>query len=305
MEHLFSVEILEEYEMQQLESNMNSHAFVVVQGGLGNQMFQAAYGIALASEFELESRLIDVATFSRVSRTWGLGCFNIHPYPAKTFLRVALGSGARLVKKFPRLGSLYPGVVIDQDDFHKALRHKEVPRLVIGYWQNPGYFSKVDSQVRKMFAFPSIPTANALNSDASLPVVAIHVRRGDYVSDPIANKVHLVCDADWYKNAWRTLRADIGECQALIFSDDPNWVAENVRLDGVVQYVDSDSHQPAWIDMARMSHCNHFIISNSSYSWWAAYLATSPSKRVYAPKFWFKDRETASLGICPDNWTLL
>ena len=139
----------------------------------------------------------------------------------------------------------------------------------------------------------------------SPPSVAIHVRRGDYVTDPVATKRHLICDAQWYEGAWDYIRAKIGGGHAFVFSDDPAWVRKTLKLDGDVTIVENSNGEEPWMDMARMSLCNHFVISNSSYSWWAAYLSNPRDKTVVAPKYWFNGVLTADIKICPDDWILL
>jgi hypothetical protein len=180
-----------------------------------------------------------------------------------------------------------------------------MPRVVSGYWQRPDYFGAQEPLVRRTFQFPKLSAQDELQVDASRPKVAIHVRRGDYANDPVARTSHLVCDAPWYRRAWETLRRELANCQALVFSDDPQWAREHLTLSGNVQYITGDPARPAWVDMARMSQCQHFVISNSTYSWWAAYLSDSPRKRVIAPRYWFPSVDTAKLQICPPSWILL
>ena len=92
--------------------------------------------------------------------------------------------------------------------------------------------------------------------------------------------------------------------KALVFSDDSVWARSNLNLEGDVEYIESTDSVSSWIDMARMSRCQHFIISNSSYSWWGAWLSDHPSKIVIAPNFWLQGRPTIDLGLCPEAWIL-
>jgi hypothetical protein len=180
------------------------------------------------------------------------------------------------------------------------------PSIISGYWQGPQFFARHDKKIRETFQFPEVPTHWRMRAqDADRPTVAIHVRRGDYVSDAVAAQHHLVCGPDWYRRAWAHMQACVPNAQALVFSDDPQWVRDELKLPGQVHVFDSDPERPDWCDMAEMSRCQHFIISNSSYSWWAAYLGETAQSRVMAPHHWFRGRETRSLQICPSRWELL
>lgn len=281
--------------------------WVLVRGGLGNQMFQVAFATALAERFCVEPKYIDLSDNARVARSWSLSCFGIEPQPIGMLNKARLGATIVLSRKLRFLGfDDLTGAVIESKDFSGPPNLNKPPRLVGGYWQGPAYFAEHDAAVRARLRFPDIPTSwKLLQPSHECPQVAIHVRRGDYVSDPVARALHLVCDVAWYQGAWQRLRDEVCNCRALVFSDDPEWAREHLALTGDVQYVAGDPNQPAWIDLARMRECQHFVISNSSYSWWAAYLSTSPGKKVIAPRYWFRGVETEMLGICPSSWILL
>jgi len=279
---------------------------VIVRGGLGNQMFQYAFATALAVRFGCTPRFVDLSDRNRVARNWALGCFGVEPTPISSIQRLFLVGLVGVSQKLScnNMPS-WPGVLIERLEYAGPPNLNISPRIVSGYWQRPSYFADCEDDIRRVFSFRSTRPIYNLIDSTDLPVVAIHVRRGDYVSDPVASELHLVCDAQWYNNTWDFVRNELGDCQALVFSDDPQWARENLRLSGKVFYVSNDSEQEPWVDMALMSQCDHFIISNSTFSWWAAYLAKSPTKRVYAPKYWFRGQETATLGICPSTWHLL
>lgn len=278
--------------------------YVLVFGGLGNQMFQIAYGLAIASKFGCKPVFINLADKAHVAREWGLYCFDIEPTEISAAMRLQLMGMVWVTKKLHRIGLPgWPSVLVERGEFSLPRKLLSAPRVVAGYWQSPAYFGDQEEQVRQAFRFPKLPAGDKLQLDAARPMAAIHVRRGDYVSNP--RSIHLVCDAAWYRAAWHRLREEVENCRALVFSDDPEWARENLELTGDVQYVVGDSKQPAWVDLARMRECQHFVISNSSYSWWAAYLSGSPGKQVIAPRYWFRGVETAKLRICPSSWILL
>ncbi len=281
---------------------------VLIRGGMGNQMFQVAYAKTLANKYGMELEFINFSSNARVQRNWSLSCFGIQPASISRFAQAILVVEVWLAQK---LAKILPGfgfrVLVETKEFVGPSKIKFVPNIISGYWQGEKYFLSCQDEIKKIFTFPSLLEKYqlALSKNVDIKYVAIHIRRGDYVSDPIAKNNHLVCDPDWYEAAWRLMRTKLGLCQALVFSDDIEWVRNNVFLDGDVVYVDNLPEIPDWIDMARMTNCDHFIISNSTYSWWAAWLGKTEDKIVIAPSNWFRGVKTKDLGICPDEWFLL
>jgi hypothetical protein len=285
----------------------NGAIWIIVRGGLGNQMFQVAFGTALAVRFGLCAKYVDLIARDGLTRKWELACFGISaqrlPGWANTAFRLLLSAQRRLGPT--ALGHL-PGVWMEDQDSTRPFPRTDAPRIVSGYWQNPQLFEDVEYAVRKQFCFPDLPEGCELSPAVQWrPKVAIHVRRGDYADTPAARQLRLVCGPDWYRAAWQEMRNRLGACHAFVFSDDVHWVKKEINFDGAVDYVDFDPSEDAWVDMARMSSCDHFIISNSSYSWWAAFLSTSACKVIIAPRLWIGGRDTARAGICPSSWVLL
>ena len=280
--------------------------WALVRGGLGNQMFQAAHALALGEHYGVQPRLVEAHLRERVKRRWELDCFNLRPHDAEWWMQAAVQAGVRVSQKLLAVGlPSLPGFFLEQRAADKA-PPSTAPSVLSGYFQGERFFKAAEPTIRKVFRFPPIPHGPAAQgSDGGVPIVAMHVRRGDYVSDPIARRAHLVCDADWYGAAWRHMKERVGNCSLRVFSDDPDWASNELGLEGDVYYVEDQASAPAWVDMARMSLCDHFVISNSSYSWWAAYLAKSPAKTVIAPREWFPGVSTDSLLICPPSWVLM
>jgi hypothetical protein len=281
--------------------------WVTIRGGLGNQMFQAAYATALGNRFGVKPRFVNLAGAARVSRGWELNAFGITADPVSAFTRARLAAMAAADLKLQRLGlGGWPGVVSEHAEYAAPPRLERAPGILAGYWQGERYFAESAAEVRALFrTLPPTEAPPLPDFDPARPLVAIHVRRGDYVSDPVARALHLVCDENWYRAAWAEMRRTAPMARGLVFSDDPDWARENLALEGDVQYGAGSPGMPAWVDLARMASCQHFVISNSSYSWWAAWLGTHPVKRVIAPREWFRGRATAALGLCPTDWVLL
>jgi Glycosyl transferase family 11 len=286
---------------------MSSTLRVVVRGGLGNQMFQAAYGLSLAERFRGRLSLLDLTHRARVQRTWALSCFGLNPEPLSAWQAQCLLGRIGLAQKLKhRVGPVCLGTHVEVEEFSGPLPLEKLPAVVSGYWQGARYFAEHEDAVRAMFQFPEIAAQHRLwpTADAS-ERVAIHVRRGDYVSDPIARTIHLVCDADWYRQAWARMRERHPGASAWVFSDDADWARRHLQLPGEVHHVPQNPARPVWGDMAHMSQCDHHVISNSSFSWWAAFLGRKPHSQVICPASWFCQVPTARLGMALPDWELL
>ena len=281
---------------------------VIIRGGLGNQMFQAAFAAALEHRFGVVAKYIDFTPYARYKKNWELSCFGIKPKPVGLVMKAYIGFIYAFFRKihYPYVKQLMR--VMDEDsDVYNLQNMDRAPNIVMGYWQNIEYFLEYDSEIKKLFVFPVVPSRwNVFPTNTSRKSsVAIHVRRGDYVSDPEASKLHLICDTLWYQDAWKYMRMNVDNCYAIVFSDDINWARENLSLDGEIYYVSNDLLRPPWVDMANISSCKHHILSNSSFGWWAAFLGCEANSIVVAPKYWYSGVLTSSLGIAPKSWVLL
>ncbi len=278
---------------------MNSKVWVFIRGGLGNQMFQFAHALVLAKHFSVEPKFIDVTKMAVKGRAWELACFGISPEKIN-FIKFYFFIVSIFLKHFFCKFKL---PLLKNVMLEGLTQHDKPPELVYGYWQKHAIYELYQHEIAKVFKFP--PSNFLKQFKFKSPLVAIHVRRGDYVLDEKSKNIHLVCNVDWYRRAWNEMQTKVDNSHAIVFSDDPEWAKRELKLSGNVIYNDTDFSAPAWVDMANMSQCDHFIISNSSYSWWAAWLGAKEGKVVIAPSEWFKGRSTKELGVCPDEWILL
>ena len=281
-------------------------------GGLGNQMFQ--YAMVRAASLRLEAPLkLDVAGFKTYDlHAYGLNHFNVvgdvankNEYVVgapKTILdriRMRLGLSTRLESYQEN------GLEFDAKAF--ALRGDI---YLDGYWQSERYFSDFQPQIRNDFSFKTTPDSinqAYLDHINSVVAVSVHIRRGDYVNNPSINAIHGVCDLDYYRRAVEFLRSRIQseDLHFFVFSDDPEWVRENVNFGSATTFVSHNDASKNYEDMRLMSSCKHHIIANSSFSWWGAWLNANPDKVVVAPKQWFKSSTLSSTDIVPDSWSRL
>ena len=108
-----------------------------------------------------------------------------------------------------------------------------------------------------------------------------------------------LCTVEYYENAIRYVRERYPQAVFYVFSDDLDWVRENIPSAGKMVFVDWNRGKDSWQDMFLMSKCHHNILANSSFSWWGAWLNTHPEKLVIAPERWANCPAPDAL---PDGW---
>ena len=132
--------------------------------------------------------------------------------------------------------------------------------------------------------------------------VSLHIRRGDYVSLDYVNKIHGVCALDYYKRAIEYITKRVNPPHFFLFSDDIDWVVENLKMEHPFTVVDINKGK-GWLDMNLMKQCKHNIIANSSFSWWGAWLNENPQKIIIAPEKWTARKQKCD--IVPLGWVKL
>lgn len=118
--------------------------------------------------------------------------------------------------------------------------------------------------------------------------VCISIRRGDFISDKKIRKTHYVCDIDYFNKAINIMKLQIKNPVFILFSDDVEWARKNIKIQNCDIFSES-GNDPVWEKLRMMYNCKHFILSNSSFSWWAQYLSENKNKIVISPRKWFKN----------------
>lgn len=169
-----------------------------------------------------------------------------------------------------------------------------------GYWLDRFFYK--DTDVRKMFRFrDTVMTGrnrDMLEMIEKSEAVALHVRRGDYMSKENFELFGKFCDEAYYRNAIDIIEKTVENPVFFVFSDDMQWIRENIRIVNAV-YVDINKGADSWKDMYLMSRCRHFIIANSTFSYWAAMLGENTGTVVYPRKWYYWDNPD----IFPEWWT--
>ncbi len=285
-------------------------------GGLGNQMFQYAMGRALAVKYDVPLLLDDSAFASDTLRKFELTQMAISANLANIYDLKQLGISRRNFSKLScmanRLGLYRNKYIIKEKGFEydKNILNVAPPVYLDGYWQSERYFSDIAELIRAEFLYIS-----ALNSQNTLKLqdiklagdqsVSLHVRRGDYITNPTSSIVHGVCSLEYYSLAVRYIRKRVPAPHFFIFSDDHEWVRKNLKIDDAVTYVDINSADYGLLDLNLMKQCRHHVIANSSFSWWGAWLNNSNDKVVVAPYRWFAKGHYSTRDLLPSTWIQL
>jgi hypothetical protein len=266
---------------------------VVMLGRLGNNLFQYAFGRALAERHGGAPLELNASWFNH--RTW--------PYVAplarlpgfrsgKARLTRRASFGARALKKLNgRHYWEYLGKPILREremnhSFDATLLDAPSDCVVFGYFQSPRYFQSIEPQLREELSLDALGLETghaALVQELCKPhAVAVHVRRTDYVGNP--NLVSL--GTEYYHDAMEWMRKRVDRPVFHLFSDDPVWCRETFHADDIRIVTHSDPFRPLE-DLYLMQLAAHHIIANSSYSWWAAWLGKKTGQQVLMPDRWF------------------
>jgi len=288
-------------------------------GGLGNQMFQYAAARRLA-EFhntvlklditELEDRL-HKENFTY--RSYSLNVFHIkeniaQPDEIISFKKLQRGILSKIVNKIKQKFDIH--LLIREKHFHfdEKILHASNNSYLDGYWQSEQYFKDIEDIIRQEFIVklePDKKNRQLIKYIQQHNAVSIHVRRGDYISNPSRRKKHLTCDIEYYHRAVKTIVEKVAHPHFIVFSDDPEWTQNNLKLDFPAIYITHNQNEKAYEDLRLMSLCKHNIISNSSFSWWGAWISANKDKIVITPKKWFNDASMNTQDLIPEKWIRL
>ncbi len=272
---------------------------IIVQllGGLGNQMFQYAVGRYLSISYntdlyidlsKLEAK-VDIPEFT--PRNYELDIFNlpiniISEKEINKFYLMPKNLYERIIGKIYRKLLMFNVVYENNPKFTEILKAGRNCYL-IGYWQNIKYFEPIESILRNDFIFRinlDESENNILREIQSENSVSLHIRRGDYVKFDSLKNYYYQCNLDYYLNSVSFLKSKFRDLKFYIFSDEPEWVRDNLHIDVDYKIV---NHDKVGLDLFLMSQCKHNIIANSTYSWWGAWLNNNPEKIVIAPSKWY------------------
>jgi hypothetical protein len=286
-------------------------------GGLGNQLFCYAAARRLALQNNAELVLDDISGFARdntYKRQSQINHFNISCRKAVTAERFEPFPRIRryLLRKWNQRKNFMQRAYLAQEgvDFDSRLLHFK-PRGTVyleGYWQSEGYFKDIEDIIRQDLQI--IPPTDAVNlamaaKISSHKAVAIHVR---FFDARHVGGIHNAPD-DYYRRSIEVMENLAPGAHYFIFSDQPISARACVPLpdDRITLISHNQGDEYAYADLWLMTQCQHFIIANSTFSWWGAWLATHHEKQIVAPGFEIRQGKMwwGFRGLLPPDWIQL
>ena len=287
--------------------------YVMIRGGLGNQMSQFAFYLSLRQEFGNIVKPLNMCDSKgskqlQIKRLFKDVSDDFISSKLLYILIKIIGS-----QRFSLISSKIQhfldiiGITCVNEKYDYTFRPEILKTtgskltLYLGGWHCENYFKIVRSKVRKLYKFnlDSLDSKNKslLGVIKKTESVAIHIRRGDYYT--VGSKLlGGVCNFNYYSKALSIISAKVNSPTYFIFSDDPQWVKKNYKLDGF--YIKGNSGENSWKDMLLMSSCKHNIICNSTFSWWGAWLNTNRNKIIICPNIFIaSEKETE---VYPETW---
>ncbi len=275
-------------------------------------MFQYAFGYSISKQSGQLLKL-DISGFGSNSlRTFSLIMYGIkaefatkddiqmHKFQNESLIAKLLRKTKR---KLPPFADTYQSESKNPEDIYISNKGAYYD----GYWQNENYFKDYREELVDLFSIKgtSSDTEDYLQQISTTESVSLHVRRGDYVTNPHTNRNHGLCDIAYYRDSIEMISREVNKPHLFIFSDDLAWAKENLNFAVPSIFIELGEAAPDHEEIFLMSQCHHNIIANSSFSWWGAWLNQNENKIVAAPRKWFADESKDTSTITPKSWIRL
>ncbi len=289
-------------------------------GGLGNQMFQYAFAYSLAKKNNTVLK-VDTSLLKDKSKPHEIVTHRDFVLEDVFDLSIEIASNKE-IEYFN--GKVYKSLIgkiinkilwqfkkhrliVEQDrGFNSDLLQLSDNVCIVGSFQSEKYFIDHDT-IKSLYKFkyPILPISTELSSELKTKnSVAVHIRRGDYVTSPLYSKTIGVLPISYYINAIALIKEKTDSPVFYVFSDDINWCKNELKIPNTIFNYVGDEH--AGINAANymqlLSLCKHFIISNSTFAWWAAWLGEHRDSLIIGPNNWFIDKSNDVKDILPERW---
>jgi hypothetical protein len=280
-------------------------------GGLGNQLFQYAMARRITYKKNLVLKL-DISDFpSYKIHGFRLNQFNITAEPAsQDEIRQFIKNRNRMYLRFVRTyNSFLPFTSRSYVEERFFAYDPETTKLadniyLEGHWPSEKYFQDIEPVIRQELTLKEemdVYHQDLKNQIADMESVSMHIRRGDYVTDPTANQVHGTCSLDYYQKAVDEIARSFEKPHFFIFSDDPEWALKNLKISFPMTVVKREGGRD-YEDLILMSCCKNHIIANSTFSWWGAWLNPRKDKIVISPAKWYQGADYNTKDLLPGSW---
>jgi hypothetical protein len=268
---------------------------------LGNQLFQYACGRQLAIKRQ-QPLALDLSWFKKPHLLHSCRKFELSNYSINAKITSNLDSLIYSLASIVYLRSFVEPLTfsksliegVDSENLFNVNDQKNI--ILSGYWQSESYFlgirdillSEISPKDKIRFEYDDVKSK--IDSSES---VAIHIRRGDYVSNPLSATLHGVLPFRYYQNAVNHIKLNLSHPYFFVFSDDIPWVKNHFDSRGENYiFIDGVKDSNAIEELELMRSCKHHIIANSSFSWWGAWLGVWKDQIVVSPRGWFADGST-------------
>jgi hypothetical protein len=251
---------------------------VKLMGGMGNQMFQYALGrkLSLRNNVEmcLDLSFLNNRELKVIQRDYDLDIFTIEPKFKTDDIKID--------------GSIKEQSLTFQDNVSELTIRKNRNYLLEGFWQCPKYFNEIQDTIKSDFTFKekiideSIDLYDEIINSNS---VMIDIRRTDYLNTTF----HGVVGSEHVNKACTEIVRYVENPKYFIFSDDIEWCRSNIKLPNSMFVENIHAGRKFGNKLQLMTSCRHFIISNSTFAWWAAWLSKNKNKTVVYPDKWYSN----------------
>lgn len=252
------------------ELKIEKKHIVKFMGGLANQLFQLCLFFRLCEEYGSEVVYADLSFYKKNKDHGG--------YKLQKWFSL------REVKRLPKI--LFE---ITENNFDERNINRIEYCFYNGYWQDTYFFPSNMEFMKKVINEDNLADKNKelLCRIKDTQSVSVHVRRGDYVENPVHGNI---ANQQYIENAISYINSSLNNPVFFVFSDDPKWCENSNIFENVECYYVKDNENRVEQDIILMSLCKHNIIANSSFSWWAQYYNTNKNKVVIAPEYWFNQK---------------
>ncbi len=288
---------------------------IKISGGLGNQLFQFALGVALEERCGFQVKY-DIQEFNNI----GLRKFELDklvedlPIASECEIICKYNFAEKIKFQLSKILGFRFGFNRIRYYLENGFRFDDKVFLLgddvylSGYWQSEKYFVPFKEKLLekiKVSKCNSIEINQFLKQILEANSVSIHVRRGDYITNSKVNAIYGTCDLSYYERAIHRISSLFSGLTFFVFSDDMDWVKNHFSKFNNMIFVDVHSSDYAFEDLRLMSYCKHNIIANSTFSWWAAWLNQNKDKVVIAPQKWSVKNSAIESEIIPSAWIRL
>lgn len=281
-----------------------SKVFCSIYNGIGNQLFSYTLGLYLSKKYNKEL-VIDLTKLNFINVLSAIGIkkdthrdYELHKigfiHPVK---KIGLIEFTRKIKSVGKNKYVIADFRKSKYELGKVGENQDI--YVVG-WGDIRLINEVLPEMKAKFTanFELNPKIeNALRIIRENNSIAVHIRRTDFLDPKISGHSIGICNENYYGNAIQSIKQEIEDPFFVYFSDDIEYVKNN--FDNKNSYfVEGNA---GYEDFYLMSMCKHFILANSTFSFWAAMLSKSEQKIVYSPEYWYNS-PLRQADFIPDEW---